>query len=220
MRMLGETRLPVAKAFDHVLLGVSDLDQGIAWFEAHAGVQAAMGGAHPGRGTRNALASLGGEHYLEIIAPDPAQPGVEPQFPVRGLAQPRVINFAVRTNDIERTAASLQKAGVRTSGPQDGSRRTASGALLRWKRLDVDANFQQGAINPIPFFIQWASDSVHPSASAPRGCTIQELRFEHPRPDELKLALASVGLEARVAKASEARIIGAIQTPKGRLDLT
>jgi hypothetical protein len=158
-----ERGMPVIEAFDHVLLGTSDLEQGVRWFEERTGVRAALGGVHPGRGTRNALASLGGKHYLEIIAPDPDQTGVPPQFPISSLAEPRLINFAVRSSDIEQTAKSLGKAGVLTSGVKEGSRRTASGAMLRWKTLAVESKFAEGAINPIPFFIEWpVTLRIHP----------------------------------------------------------
>src|SRR5947209_18459712 len=143
---LGETRMPVLDAFDHLLLGVSDLDHGIDWFEQRAGVRAVMGGVHPGRGTKNALVSLGEAHYLEIIAPDPAQTVKDRQFQLSTLKEPRLINFAVRTNDIDSTVASLRTVDVHTIGPRDGSRRTSSGELLRWKTAGLESKFQSGEI--------------------------------------------------------------------------
>lgn len=215
----GQTRISVRDAFDHLLLGISDLDHGIDWVERHMGVRAVMGGVHPGRGTRNALLSLGGAHYLEIIAPDPAQTVKNPQFQLSAFTEPRLINFAVRTNDIENTAAALRRADVHTMGLRDGSRRMPSGALLRWKALAVESKFKSGEIDPIPFFIEWASDSTHPSKDAPGGCTIEDVRFEHPRADELAAALRAMGLEANVATADQVRIVATIQTRKGRIEL-
>src|SRR5690242_4693498 len=56
---------------DHVILGINDLERGIEELERLTGVRAVFGGAHPGRGTHNALISLGGSQYLEILAPNP-----------------------------------------------------------------------------------------------------------------------------------------------------
>ena len=219
MLAVGQSGTPVRDVFDHLLFGVSDLDHGIDWFRQRAGVAAATGGIHPGRGTRNALVSLGGVHYLEIIAPDPAQSVKDRQYQLSTLTEPRLINFAVRTNDMDATVTSLRASGVQMIGPSDGSRRTPSGELLRWKTLGVVSNFQAGEVNPIPFFIEWANNSAHPSKSAPAGCVIEDLRFEHPRGDELGVALRAIGLDAKVTKADHARIIAILQTPRGRLQL-
>jgi hypothetical protein len=216
----GQNVKPALDAVDHLLLGVSDLDRGIDWVEQRTGVRAAPGGVHPGAGTRNALLSLSNAHYLEIIAPDPAQPFHDGQRDLLGLRGPRLITFAAATDDIERTAAAARDAGYRIVGPVDGSRRTLSGETLRWRRLAVSTTFAAAGIDLVPFFIQWAPDSPHPSKTSPAGCELEALRFEHPDDSGLKAVLRKLGIDADVSKAKAARIIASIKTPKGRIELT
>src|SRR5690349_15249615 len=113
---------PIITVVDHLLLGVSDLQHGIDWVEQRTGVRALIGGVHPGAGTRNALLSLGSAHYLEIIAPDPAQSTYNSRVDIRSLTEPRLVNFAVATTDIDRTAAIARKAKYQAIGPDPGSR--------------------------------------------------------------------------------------------------
>src|SRR5262245_11630720 len=104
---------------DHILLGASDLDAGIAWVEQHTGVRAAFGGVHPGRGTRNALLALGPQRYLEIIAPDPKQPVQGLALQLQSMNEPRVFNWAVHTGDIASAAKEVAGAGFAINGPND-----------------------------------------------------------------------------------------------------
>ena len=104
-------------AVDHLLLGAADLEAGIAWFEARTGVKAAIGGVHPGAGTRNALASLGDRQYLEIIAPDPAQSAFNFQIDLRRLASPRLVTWAAAALTSMRRRRRHDKAGYKVFGP-------------------------------------------------------------------------------------------------------
>jgi Glyoxalase-like domain len=219
--LLGETLMEAeetksaAGSVDHLLLGVADLDRGIEWVETLTGVKAAVGGSHPGRGTRNALLSFGGKLYLEIIAPDPAQETYTFHIDVRKLAEPRLITWAVAAGDIGALAAKARAAGHPVFGPADGSRARPDGKMLKWKTCGVGNDLGRDGIEPVPFFIEWAVDSLHPSQDSPAGCELRSLVMEHPEAAKVREVLKDLGIEADVKQAPAARIRATLKTPKG-----
>jgi len=204
-----------ADAFDHILLGAADLDEGIRWIEERTGVRATFGGNHPGRGTRNALLALGKRHYLEIIAPDPAQVDAPDERELKQLPSPRIIQWAVHTDDIDSVKRTAEASGIKASGPQAGSRQRPDGKTLRWQTIAIESTTPL-----VPFFIQWGQDSAHPSADSPPLGPVKSLRFETPRPDELRTILRGLGIEADIHQSNLPRIVLAVQTAKGVIELS
>ena len=193
---------------DHILLGCNDLDGGIAFVEKRTGVRAIFGGVHPGRGTRNALLSLGERHYLEIIAPDPQQGGAPDMRNLRQLAEPRLVGWAAHPGDITQFAAQLRNSGIDFEGPTPGSRKRPDGRLLKWITLNLK-NDEQGVL---PFFIEWSAGTVHPSADAPSGCKIERFTISGPNEVELRGRCALLNLDVHVEHSEKlqlyARIFG------------
>ena len=107
---------------DHLVFPVPDLARGIEHLEHKTGVRACSGGQHPGRGTHNALLSLGGRQYLEIIAMDPMQakaPGL--LFPLlKDLTQPRLISWAVAVDNVWRRGQASESRKYRDHWPARG----------------------------------------------------------------------------------------------------
>lgn len=207
-----------ATVVDHLLLGVADLDAGISWAEERTGVRAAIGGVHPGRGTRNGLMALSGRQYLEILAPDPAQEGGG-RADLRALREPRLITWAAHSTDIEALATRVRAAGLSVAGPRPGSRARPDGRLIEWTTLGIESAFASGGIDPIPFFIQWAAASPHPSQDSPKGCALVSLEFEHMDRNGLRDTLARVGIDATTREAAAPAIVATLMTPRGRLVL-
>lgn len=194
-------------AVDHIVIGTADLESGMARLAALTGVRPAIGGSHPGRGTRNALVSLGGRQYAELIAPDPAQVGTKDAYGLSAFSEPRVLMWAASTTDIDVLAAGLKAT------PNAGSRVRPDGRVLRWRTLTVA---EPGLV---PFFIQWDAESVHPSEDSPDGCTLAALAFEAPDPAAATRALDDVGIAARVERGAVPRIRATLDTPRGRVTL-
>jgi len=216
----GESLTPAGSAVDHLLLGVGDLDRGIAWVERMTEVKAVAGGSHPGVGTRNALLSLGGRRYLEIIAPDPAQTAYNFPIDIRKLTEPRLITWAAGTADIDAVAKRARAAGYEIFGPREGSRARPDGRVLSWRTLGVLNKLGMEGVEPIPFFIEWAAGSLHPSQDSPRGCELQALELEHLNPADMMEALSRLGIEANVKKGERARLTATLRTPKGTVRLS
>ncbi|HEY2548674.1 MAG TPA: VOC family protein [Candidatus Acidoferrum sp.] len=208
---LGKDGVPTV--LDHILLGCSDLDRGIDFVEKRTGVRAAFGGVHPGRGTRNALLSLGEKHYLEIIAPDPQQPGAPDHYGLQKLAEPRLVMWAAHPGDLSQFATRLSDAGLAFEGPTPGSRKSPDGRLLEWKTL----NLKDDHAGLLPFFIEWSANTVHPSADAPAGCHIVRFQLSGPHEPDLTRICAQLDLDVPVEKSQKSQLLARISGPNGKV---
>jgi len=156
---------------DHVILGCRDLDEGIAYMERLSGYRAAFGGSHPGRGTRNALLKLGYHSYLEILALDPAQPQLNWHKEIAALEEPLLVGWAVPGKNLDHYAANLRAKRIGCVGPTAGSRTKPNGEVLRWKTVMLEDD----KAGILPFYIEWAADSPHPSSDAPGACLLDRI---------------------------------------------
>jgi hypothetical protein len=203
----------VPSVLDHILLGCSGLDAGIAFVEKQTGVRAAFGGVHPGRGTRNALLSLGEKHYLEIIAPDPAQTGSPDHYGLQKLTEPRLVNWAVHPGDLAKFAARLRSAKLAFDGPNPGSRKRPDARLLQWKTLNLLDDYH----GILPFFIEWSADTIHPSADAPSGCHLIHFGLSAPNDTELQRLCTVLDLDVPVDHSDKPRLTARISGADDRV---
>jgi len=211
-------RNDVPVLLDHILLGCSDLDSGIDLLERRTGVRPAFGGVHPGRGTRNALLSLGERRYLEVIAPDPKQDRVEDFAQkqvarLKGLASPRLIGWAAHPGNLETFAAHLRDVGILFDGPRPGSRRRPDCKLLEWKTL----NLKDDEDGLLPFFIEWSAASPHPSTDAPKGCALLNFQAAATTDQQLAKTMQQLQLDIAISKSENTALQAIIAGPKGDL---
>lgn len=198
---------------DHLLFGAPDLEDGVREVTARLGVAPAPGGVHPTMGTTNALLSLGGGIYLEVLAPAPGATelrGFGQQL--AGLEAPAIVNWAARASDLESVAAAAAAAGLAPFGPVPGSRRTEAGDLLEWRMLLIGGH-EFGTF--IPFFIDWSA-TPHPSVTSPVGPRLIRFSVAHPRAAELSAIYRALGLAIEVTQGADPRftveIEGAVLT--------
>lgn len=178
---------------DHLVYAVPDLKQGMDLVESRLGVRPAIGGRHPHLGSHNALLSLGGDVYLEVVAPDPDLPrpprGVV--FNMDGISTPHLTTWAMRAEDIEVVAQRSTSSGFDVGALAQGSRQRPDGTMLHWQLSDPYVMAFGGLV---PFLIAWG-DSPHPAHSAPPAGKLVALEGEHPEPEPVAAALDALGAD-------------------------
>lgn len=205
----------MATNVDHLMVAHADLDQTIEMVEAATGVRAAMGGAHAGQGTHNALASFGNGVYLELIGPDPdqAERPLGDQF--RALASPTVVLFVVRSGDHAAKVAAMRAAGF-DSDVMPLSRLTPAGDTLEWHMVTTTGH----GIGPLmPMFIDWG-DMPHPADVNPGGLSLDSFAVVSDRADDVRAVYERAGIEGVDVVAGDAPGYAAtISGPAGSMDL-
>ena len=188
---------------DHLVYATPDLEATCLDLESRLGVRASAGGQHPGRGTHNALISIGPKVYLEIIGPDPLQPETRPVwFGIDQLTAPKLITWAARVDELETFVKEISP-NAKVGAMRSGSRKTPDGTILSWQL--TEPQLVQG-VGLIPFLIQWNSPQ-HPADSATTGPRLVQLRIEHPEPESIRKQLNSLRLEVAIEQGSRPALV-------------
>jgi glyoxalase-like protein len=200
---------------DHLILGTRDLDEGIRRFEERTGVRPMAGGEHPGRGTRNALVSLGPGLYVEILAPQATAPDSGAAAALRALTDLTPFGWAVFVRDVDAARRRLSDAGVGVSAIKPGSRARPDGSLLQWKTFEIEKPPLAG----VPFFIRWGDGTTHPSQDAPGGCRLERLRIFSSDAAALRRVFASLALDVAVEAGERGAMDVTLSCPRGTVQL-
>lgn len=205
---------------DHVLLPVTDLDEGARRLHERYGLDVLAGGRHPGMGTANLIVPLGLQ-YLELITiADDAEAATSSlgRAVIQALAGGRTfVAWALRTADLDALRAKLERAGRMLPEMTEGTRPRPDGTVLRWRTQNL---VEDGRLSALPFVIQWdIPHELHPGR-APAGHTASLRRVVVGARDpagvreELALLLGETPL-VEVQDAPEDGVLGVVLTTPG-----
>lgn len=200
---------------DHLIFAAPTLSSGINFIENKLGVQPVMGGQHIGRGTHNALLALGKNTYLEIIAPDPAQPDVPRPLWMKTdqCKSPQLWTWVSKSSDLQSISAIAKQHDIPLGKLEKGNRKQANGNMLQW---ELSNPINENADGILPFFIDW-KDTIHPSTTLPQAGEVVEFKAFHPEASKVQLQLEQLGCPLNVEVSEAAMLSVTIKTLDGSL---
>jgi hypothetical protein len=225
---------------DHLIVVAKTLAIGVQWCESELGITPGPGVEHAQYGTHNRLFKIATPAnplaYLEIIAinPDATRPANsvskrwfdmdDPALQAAVEIEPRLVHFAVNTNDIQAARNAMKAQGIDRGPAQHASRHSRRG-VLQWQ-MTVREDGQRLFNGALPTLIQWGKPDaaeplrLHPRNSLPRsGVTLQSISISHPTGEKLQAAFDAIGLTDIRIETGPANIRVSLQTPKGLIEL-
>ncbi|MDE0674001.1 MAG: VOC family protein [Acidimicrobiia bacterium] len=141
--------------FDHAVIGIPDLEDGIAAFR-RLGFEVSEGGRHPSLGTRNAIVRFGLD-YLELLSVEDARTAqARGPFGSDLLSFLRessgLVGFVLAGSRLEEHADAFRSLGIGAEGPFEMDRIRPDGRRLEW-RLVVPGGSPWR--KPWPYLIDW-----------------------------------------------------------------
>jgi hypothetical protein len=141
----------MATGIDHIVIVVDDLDTASRDYTT-AGFTVIPGGEHTNGKSHNALIAFADGTYFELIAfHDPNDAGGNPWASALQQSGEGLVDFALRTDDLDAEVASLRASGIEVIGPTDGGRTRPDGQTLAWRTIRFE---QPGA----PFYCHDVTD--------------------------------------------------------------
>jgi hypothetical protein len=204
---------------DHIAINSATLSGGIDWVEERLGVRVPLGGKHPIMNTHNAVMSLGGGVYLEIIAADheagaaerPRWFGLDDPAVKARLASdgPYLAAWICRSDDVAET--------VRLAKTDLGKVYTMRRGALVWQiAIRDDGAAPMGGLHPI--VIQWPPGPHVSTRMADLGCRLKELVVRPPTAEPLQSALDAIGAGGLVSVRSPKRVAEPLEAILSRPD--
>jgi catechol 2,3-dioxygenase-like lactoylglutathione lyase family enzyme len=149
---------------DHIVIAVRDLDAASRDF-AEAGFTVVPGGKHKTGLSHNALIAMQDGTYFEIIAfLDPDNPDSGPWSETLRESGEGLVDFALRTDDLDREVESLRMNGLEPIGPTPGGRVRPDGQRIDWRTIrfeDASLPFYCHDETPRELRVPGGEEAVH-----------------------------------------------------------
>jgi len=188
-------------------------------FEKKTGIKPVFGGYHSLQGTKNALVQLDEKCYLEFLAIDDSNLSITPPrwMGVDLLTKDRVTRIALKSENLQKDYTVLQQYKQEIGPITGGSRKTASGNLLKWEMIMPLATPE---VSLVPFFVDWSGTESHPSSMLPvSNCRVNKISCSHPQSEDITTLYEALSFEIETTKASAVNIELTLSTPKGKIIL-
>lgn len=135
--------------YDHIVIAVNDLEQTITDY-TNIGFTVTPGGQHKHGVSHNALVTFQDGSYFELIAFHNGGEGHGTHWPITLRKGEGIVDYALRTNDLEQEVLDLRANGLEYSDPKDGGRFRPDGQRVDWQTI----RHGDGATTPsrLPFY--------------------------------------------------------------------